>query len=382
MFHLRQTKRLVYPLTAVSLIVATVLPVLQSSTANAAQVQSRSIQISESAASATSVKYHVSFKTATTGSVGGYVLEFCDNSPIIGDTTCGAIAGFNIGAPTVTNQSVGGAGIEDLSTFTTASALTTHTLALSAGSAVAMTSGNVASFDLTSVTNPSTVNHTYYARVYTYGSAGGATGYLLANPSAGAAVVDSGGFALSTAQQVTVTAKVQEQLSFCVYTGANCAAGGSTVNLGDTNGVLAQYNTSYQDASTKFDIATNAQTGAIVNLKMDTLKSGANSIAAQGVACTADSIATNVAQFGVRVSNVGAAPLVATSPYDCAATNHTLDTNNTTGTTSPYGQTVANTTSQPLATTTGTVEFSAKAALTTPAGIYTTTANFIATGTF
>ncbi len=381
MFHLRQTKRLVYPLTAVSLIVATALPLLQFSTANAAQVQSRKIQISSSAANATGVTYHVEFNTATTGigNIQGYVLDFCDNSPIIGDTTCTALPGSFTTGTTVSGQSNGTGGTEDISTFTTVAAVS-HGIALTAAAPINTTSGNKVTFDITSVTNPGTTNHSFYARVYSYATALAATSYSVATPGA---FVDSGGFALSTAQQVTVTAKVQEQLTFCVYTGINCAAGGSNVALGDGNGVLASYSSAYQDASTKFDIATNAQTGAIVNLKMDTLKSGANSIAAQGVACAADSVTTSVAQFGLRVSNVGSAPLeTITGAYDCGSGNHMLDTNGSTGTMSTYGQTIADTTGQPLASTTGTVEFSAKAALTTPAGIYTTTANFIATGTF
>ncbi len=369
---------------ALVLIVATLLPILAlQGTATAAQVTTRSIQMSNSSGGATGVTYHVSFKMASVASqnIQGIVVDFCDNSPIIGDTTCSALPGsFSTGTTVANQSSLAGA---DISTFTTVTALS-HGISLTAAAPVSMTSSaNAVSFDITAATNPSTNNHTFYARIYTYATAAAANGYTVANPSVVGAYVDAGGVALSTAQQITVTAKVQEQLTFCVYTGANCAAGGSTVALGDANGVLANYASAYQDASTKFDIATNAQTGAVVNLKMDTLKSGGNSIAQQGVACAADSTTTSVAQFGLRVSNVGAAPLeTITGAYDCGSGNHMLDTNNTTGTTSPYGQTIADTTSQPLATTTGTVEFSAKAALTTPAGIYTTTANFIATGTF
>ncbi len=366
---------------ALVMIVATLLPTLAlQGSATAAQVTTRFIKMSSSSGGATGVTYHVSFNMASVASqnIQGIVVDFCDNGPIIGDTTCTALPGSFTTGTTVANQSsLSGANI---STFTTVTPVS-HGIALTAASAVSMTSSaNPVSFDLTAATNPSTNNHSFYARIYTYDTALAATSYSVATPGA---YIDAGGIALSTAQTITVTAKVQEQLTFCVYTGINCAAGGSNVALGDANGVLANYTTAYQDASTKFDIATNAQSGAVVNLHMDTLKSGGNSIAAQGAACTGDSALTNVAQFGLRVSNVGAAPLEKiTGFYDCGASNHMLDTNGSTGTMSTYGQTIADTTLQPLATTTGTVEFSAKAALTTPAGIYTTTANFIATGTF
>ncbi len=375
-----QLKRLLFGATAVSLMAAAVAPVLLpgQKVQAAGQVANRSIQMSTSkphVAGDPAVTYRVSFDVASTDNLGGIVVEFCDNSPIIGDATCTTanIPDFNVGT-SVSGQSA------NISTFTTVNALTSHTLALTAASpAAGFSIGDTINFDIDGVTNTSNANQTFYARIYTYGSQAAANGYTLADPNAGGAYIDYGGIAMSTGAEITITAKVQEQLSFCVYTQANCGAGGTDVTLGDSEGVLSDYTQTYADDSTKFDISTNAQYGAVVNLKMDTLQSGANSIPAQGNTCTADSSNTSVEHFGLRISSVSSAPLQAVAPYECAANNHTLDTANTLST---YGQTIANTTGTPLDTTTGTVEFAAKAALTTPAGVYTTLANFIATSTF
>ncbi|PID31875.1 hypothetical protein CR970_03295 [Candidatus Saccharibacteria bacterium] len=375
-----QLKRLLFGATAVSLMAAAVAPVLLpgQKVQAAGQVANRSIQMSTSkphVAGDPSVTYKVRFDVASTDDIAGIVVEFCDNNPVIGDPNCTTanIPDFNVGT-TVSGQSA------NIASLTTVNALTSHTLALSnAAAASGFSIGDTVEFDIDGVTNTSNANQTFYARIYTYGSQVGATGYTVADPNAGAPFIDYGGIAMSTGAEITITAKVQEQLSFCVYTQANCGAGGTDVTLGDSEGVLSNYALTYADASTKFDIATNAQYGAVVNLKMDTLQSGANSIPAQGNTCTADSSNTSVEHFGLRISSVSSAPLQAVAPYDCAANNHTLDTANTLST---YGQTIANTTGSPLEETTGTVEFAAKASLTTPAGIYTTLANFIATGTF
>ncbi len=367
---------------AVLLVVATILSTfLYSGTAVAGQVTSRFIKLSSSAASATDVTYQHSFVANTTHTIRGIVVQYCSNSPLV-NTTCTAPSGFdtNESSLAIANQT-------GISGFTVDAATNTNTLVLinAGGSAVTGGSTTVA-FDAGAggasdgYVNPSATNTTYYARIVTYTSTAGATGYTSTNVDAGATHTDDGGVAISTANTITITAKVQETLTFCVYTGANCAAGGSAVVLGDANGVLANTALVYTDNSSKFDLATNASAGAVVRMKGDTLKTpgGTFSIDPYGNACTADSVASNVEQFGVRVTSSGA-PLAAIAPYNCSAGNHGFDVTNTNTT---YGQTIANTGGGALDVQTGTMEFAAKSALTTEAGVYTTTLIFIATATY
>ncbi len=118
---------------------------------------------------------------------------------------------------------------------------------------------------------------------------------------------------MSTANQLNVTAKVQETLTFCVYTLADCATGGTAVTLGDSNGVLFNTATTYTGTAS-FDLASNAFGGVSVKMQGDTLKSGSFTITPHGAACTADSTATSLEQFGIRISSAGFGQ-TATAPY-------------------------------------------------------------------
>jgi hypothetical protein len=340
---------------------------------SAALVTARSIQMSSSAVSATSTVYKVKWIAGSSTSIKSIVIDFCSNSPIIGDTTCTAPTGFSLTAsPTITLNT----GLT--ATWTPGTLNTNRTLTLTKAAGETMSAG-VTSIDFTinTVTNPSTTG-TFYARIYTYANDAGANSaatYTVATPGT---YVDYGGIAISTVNQLTITTKVQETLTFCIYTtGANCAGGtGTALALGDSNGVLSVTTTTYTGTA-KFGVASNATSGVSVAMKGPLPTSGSNDIDTHGVSCTADSASNATEQFGMRVSVAGAG-LTATSPYNCSAASHGFDTSSTTST---YGDVIATSTG-PLDEVQSTMEFAAKSALTTPAGVYTTTLTFIATGTF
>src|SRR5262249_50033565 len=156
--------------------------------------------------------------------------------------------------------------------------------------------------------------------------------YDLGTNNPGTGNVDAGGIALSTAEQITVTAKVQERLTFCVYTfptvesapGAgdwaatppntttdnSCASKtGSDVILGDVNGVLDP-SQSYVDKTAYFSITTNASGNAAVRLKGDTLQlNPSNPTCATTPSCRIDAVGATPAlssagseQFGLCVA--------------------------------------------------------------------------------
>lgn len=378
---------------AVVIILASLVPLLMQQKASAAILGTRSIQMSTSAVSASSTTYTTTFRFGSTGNVQAIWLDFCSNSPIIGETTCTAPTGFASGT-TVSNLSAGSGA--NISTFTTTAAKG-NGVVISAASAVNMTNLSTdVSFDLTAVTNPSTTG-TFYARVYTYATTANATAANVGN--GGGTYVDAGGFALSTAAQITVTAKVQERLVFCVYTtgsGNNCTTkSGTAVALGDTNGVLDPTGP-YVDKNAKFSITTNASGNAIVRMKGATLTSGGNTITAVGGTPAVSALGTE--QFGLCVYESAGSGLTEDTVYDgglgteCASTTQTAGTGSTGGAgTADYAFDTASTSTtygDVLATkaagdySTGILAMIGNIGNSTEAGIYTTTLTFIATGTY
>src|ERR1035438_927758 len=78
----------IYRIAAGGFVAAFLMATLTTSFVSAlgGQVQTRQIELSNSAISATGVNYSVSFYPTATTVVGGIVIDFCANDPIIGDT--------------------------------------------------------------------------------------------------------------------------------------------------------------------------------------------------------------------------------------------------------------------------------------------------------
>lgn len=389
---------------AVGLLSASLLPTLGASTAYAApsggQVLNRSITLSSSEANATGVSYLVEFDVATSDTIQGIIVDFCNatgGSPIVTDSNCAAPdANFSTAAVGITEGTGMSAG-----DWAAAPILSNRAVQLTSATGEALTALDTISFTLTGIVNPGNVG-TFYARVVTYDSNTGDVLAYAAGSEGNTNAIDYGGFALSTSDSLTVTAKVQESLLFCLWTnaaGTNCAdvnATGTDVVLGDTNGVLSNYETPYTSASTgtspTLGIASNAQGGVTVRIKGGNLcRTTVNCtdgddgniiepITTSGTMLSvADSTSSAVEQFGLRVSALDGT--TATAPFNGAASNHGFDTNSTNGTLSPYGATLVST-SGPTDEVNPELEFMAKAATTTEAGIYTTSINLIATGLY
>lgn len=372
-------RRLAFGTAALAVSAAAILPAFMGSV-SAAPVTSRYVKMSSSSNTATGVSYEIGFTTATTGNLRGIVVDFCADTPIINDTSCTTPTGFSVGTPTV----VVSAGFTATGSWTGGSLNSGRTLTVTNATNTSIAASTAGTITVSTVTNPTSAPGTFYARIYTYATTTGATNYSVANPSVDSPVVDSGGVALATANVINVTAKVQETLTFCVYTGANCGAGGTAVNLGDSNGVLSSTTTHYTGTA-KYDLGSNAQSGVLVRMKGDTLKTGAFSITAQGNTCTADNAASGTEQFGMRLSTVGAGQ-TAVAPYNCTSGNHAFDvssacTANEGNVTCTYGEQIASTAGATDSSTT-TMEYTAKSASTTEAGVYTAALSYIATGTY
>lgn len=338
--------------------------------------------------------YSVGFTAPNNATVGSIAIRFCANNPIIGDA-CTAPADFDTGKATLSTSFAGNGGAGTMiqtgwTLQTTAGA--TNDLLFTRASTTAITTGQTAFIDLgngttNGIRNPSTTNTTFFARIMMFAST------ATTMPAVASDDEDSlyaGGVALSTANVLNVTAKVQEALTFCVFTGANCAAGGNSVALGDSNNVLAAMNQTYLDSSPKFRLASNALGGVVVRMKGDTLTSGSFTLTPNGSTCLADSTSTADERFGVRVVTYGAGQYNggatnSTTPnagnvddFGCLAGAHKFDpaTANTT-----YGQNLVRTFGATDESETN-IELAAKASNTTEAGVYTTKLQFIATATY
>ncbi|HLZ14832.1 MAG TPA: hypothetical protein VKQ34_02460 [Candidatus Saccharimonadales bacterium] len=328
---------------------------------------------------ASNVEYQVAFTTASTNNIGGVVIDFCSNDPIIGDS-CTAPGGFSVNKSTNTlGTQVGITGLSiDTTNSTTNTLIMTRTASsISSGTAVTIPIGNGTT---TGFTNPNTVG-SFYARIYTYDTVAHAQAH---SPNSPTNYVDYGGIALSTVAIINITAKVQETLSFCVYPHAGTCGTDPSFTIGHTVGTATVIDSSVVDtAQDDFSISTNASNGVVVRMKGDTLKSGSNTIPAAGT--SAVTFVGGTAKFGFRVSTSGT-NITATAPYNGGTgTQYGLDVTASnspnTNVTSTFGGQFA-TLSGPTNNSVSTLEFAATASNTTPAGTYTAAEQLIATGTF
>src|SRR6266540_6761466 len=314
-----------------------------SQIASAAQISSRSLKVSSSAQGGIAVgaagsgtngakaAHTVTFTMGSSGTtIGSIAIIYCDNPiPQTACTSSTAATGdaHNLTSATATGSGLGGTGWA-LDTATSNPTVTNYGTCNGAGTTrdncvllkPSSTGANTGTPTITIAygggassyyVNPTT-NTTFYARVVVFSN-----NYTT--------VVDSGSVASATADQITITAKVQEKLSFSVssnYTanvGSACTTLPSTTDLplGDTNGVLDS-GTSY-DALSYFRISTNAINGTAVQYSGDTLKTagGANSI----TALASETLSTRgTSQFGLGLNTANAnhsfTNLVASTAYD------------------------------------------------------------------
>lgn len=358
------------------------------------QLTSRSIQMSSSAAGQTNASYQIAFNATT--AARNVRIDFCSNSPLYTDS-CTAPTGF----------SASGA------TFTAGTQTTGWTIASSSANQVTISSATAYSagavtYSLGAVTNP-TATGTFYARIYTYTTQ--ANDYTTAESPG--TVADFGGIAMSTANLISITAKVQETLTFCVSgtalqpTDATCASATTpTLTLGHgTPAILDQ--TAIDAASAYTQVSTNASGGVSMRLKSGNTcangglsSNGGSTCNIPGVSAnngsTAQGMTAGTAGFGLFVagSNTntgGTGTINPDSNYNDGTHTNTASpstlyygmdqTSNGGGVTSTYGDVIASS-NAPLSLVNNELVFAATASLTTQAGIYTVNESIITTGTF
>lgn len=374
--------RLIGIATAVALLLIGNLPLL-APLVYAGQVTARSIEMSSSQPSLTSVQYAVSFTPATNGGViNGIVVDFCMNSPLIGDSNgCTTTNGPSVtSSPAISGMSL------SIGTWTasTNGSAPYHTLILTNGSGNTGSTSTPVTFTITTMVNPTTANTTFFARVLTYTTTGGASSYTSASPGS---YEDYGGDALSTASVISITATVSETLTFCTSSSAPLSgcSGLTTPNLtiGHGNPPILD-NTQVDTATAYTQISSNDQSGTIVRM-IDSntsgctnggLKSGSNCIPGIGAF---GSMSAGTADFGLNVANgTGGIGTVTANPnYGPTSNKYGMGSS----VTSTYGDPIESS-SGATANVNSLLTFAATASPVTPAGIYTASMTLIATGTF
>jgi hypothetical protein len=325
--------------------------------AQAAQITGRSITLSNSAGAATGVTYSLATAALPTATaVKSVGVQFCDAA----SGTCNAPTGFSASSSTLSSQPTGlGA-----ASGWTVNAATANQLRIVNAANATVPSGAVA-IVWGGVVNPTANNTTYYARITTYSDAAWTTS------------LDSGTVALSTAQQITVTASVNETLTFCTgtsITGQNCGTvAGTSVALGTLTSTSTGSGTSVMAAS------TNASTGYTISINGTTLTSGGNTIDAITAGAGATS-SQGSEQFGISLRD-NATPNIGADPT--GASGFTYGTGY--GTVDSYkfvtGNTVVSQTAAANAST-YTVSYIANIAGITEPGSYSATFTYIATANY
>jgi len=379
--------------------------------AAAGLLTTRSIQMNDSGPSAnssitsgvgsgTKVIYKVTFTPTSAGTVGGIAIDFCSNSPLMFEA-CTAPTGLNTNYATTALYNATNVGGTAFAVYTGATSQIANRIVLTRTTAAAFTGGAL-SFELgngvNGITNPSTTG-TFYARIHTYDTEAHAQAHVPA-PAAPATeetfLRDFGGVAMSTATVITITARVQENLVFCVSAAAPTAnCGGTTapaVTLGHGTATKAIDSSTVDEAVIYSQLSTNAGSGAIVRIKNGNSTCGGLSVnggatcgippANSGANTTPTAMTAGTAGFGLAIT--AGAGLTTAAPYNGVVASDQFGMDSTTSTnnvTTGYGS-QAISSAGPVGNINSTWTFAATASPTTPAGIYTANMAAIATGVF
>jgi len=181
-----------------------------------AVLPNRSVQLSTSLAGA-SASYVLSFDIAGSETIGSIKLQFCSQSPIIGDP-CATPAGFNISAAILSAQS----GLPGFTVYPPGTNSNTIVLQRASSSATGPVS---VSYTLDGVINPSS-DGSFYGRLQTFPTTD------TSGPEN-----DHGGLALSINHVINVTTVVPPYLLFCAgitISGFDCSTvSGDYINFGN-----------------------------------------------------------------------------------------------------------------------------------------------------
>jgi hypothetical protein len=328
----------------VSALALTVIPILGSTVPAGAvsQLTPRKVTISNSASAATNVTYTFNFTVASATAIQSVSFQFCDAA----SGTCTTPGSFAAGSAALASQPIN---LGAASGWTVSNS-TNSIRILDAANVTAPSGAQTVVFN--TVTNPTLANSTFFIRIATFSGSNWSTGPL-----------DAGVVAASTAGQITVTASVDEALTFTL-SAATVALG--TLTTGTTG----------KDGTTTMVASTNASTGYSVTYSGTSLTSPggalpsyASSASAAGTAGFGFNLMANTTpSVGAGVSGGGSG-----TAFTGYGTANAFTFNS--------GDKIASA-SAPTNSNTFTLSYVANVGGATPAGAYTTTLNYVATSNF
>ncbi len=427
-------------IVSTGLVLAGLVPaIMPSIVAAAPALTERELQSSSAIVAQATTLTWVFDTTADAGNVDHIEIEFCD-SPLGACTTPNGTAynsaADNIpglpGSPTATLAGPGGWAAPANSATRVAGDAggTANQILIDVTTPFSGASANEASIQIAGFTNDDTANKTFYTRMRVYSDTGSTLEW-------------EGVFAQSTSQTLTVNARVQERLDFCVgatavddattSVGAACSnISGTSVDIGNIESGFTNVSpvTATNGGSNTNGVAmvrTNAVNGVVVDYKaLQETSSGKLKVASatcSGVSVTDQcfnstgttqvAIASGTENFGMTVAgvNCGSASGAYTCDFSTGTYNLLRDNNYDGDVAGQNNNTYVSDGDQESGTTTfeyawddsGTADriassaassvkvvddealilkFAATAGITTPTGAYSVQADFIATATF
>lgn len=292
--------RTLYILAAAFLIFVCCLSVIKPMTAKAAgQLTSRKLDLGSSAGN-TATSWTFTFTQTETTALNGITFQVC-TTPSSGCSAPGSWtnSGSAFGSLTYNGSNQTGWALDNAAGY----------LRIKNNSSSTAVSGPVV-VSFTNVTNPNTTNAAFYVRILTYSG----DDYT--------SQVDNGVVAASTSQQLSLTASVDETLTFCTgtsgITNSSCSgATGSQVALGTLSASATNSGTS------QIGVGTNSLSGYAITVNGTTLTSAGATITALGSQAAS---ATGGEQFGLNLRD-NATPNVGTDPDGSGTANPTANYN-------------------------------------------------------
>lgn len=315
------------------------------------------------------VNHLFSFTIPTGGNVGSIRFLYCTTA----GGTCTTPTGLVTTSATMGTQS--GATGFTLNNTTNGSPYITRTASnVSASTAV--------TYQLVSVTNPTTANQAFYVRISTFAS----------TDTTGSAT-DTGTVAASTATQITLTGTMPESLIFC--TGGTISTTSGIPDCSTATSGAISFNQLFSPADTatatsQMAASTNASSGYAITVNGTTLTSGSNTVPAMTSSAAG---ARGTGQFGMNLKAntvTTSTPAVGTEVAPAAnGTNYKGQALTGYNTVDNFkfvsGDSVANSANGgagPTDIQIYTISYIVNVSGSQPVGTYTTTLSYICTATF
>lgn len=239
----------------------------------AAELESRTLELSDSTPGKTGVTYSASFQIATVATLGSVEFEFCSNSTFPTDV-CVAPTGLDASHAVFEQES-------GISGFAISSENANEIVISRPPAPMTAVPANVI---FSNITNPSS-GGSYYLRVLTFPT----------NDASGP-YTDNGGMAFSINVPIDIHVQVPPYLYFCTgntISGTDCTtASGDFVELGQF------LPTRTSSGQSQMVVATNAQTGYSITATGNTLTSGNNTIPPLSVDSPSQ---IGISQFGINL---------------------------------------------------------------------------------